>query len=143
MLNVSEDMPTNLSEDHLNGEFTPLQEPEVVYKVDDNFVSFEINRQVEVDGKLAISTDMFDMEPDITVSNSEGEQIILQLNQVIAAPYIGHYVCYFRCNDYWYCYDDNPEGRPKIDRIGDFHDMNAAAGNGCVLLIYSDSVNSI
>lgn len=142
MLNVDEDIPTNLSEDHLNGEMTELGEPEVVYKVDDNFVSFAINRQVEEDGQTVISDAYFKMQPDITVINSEGDDPTLLLNQVIVVRYgaINHYVCYFRCNDYWYLYNDSG---PTIEKIGDIDDMNEAAGDGCVLLIYSNIDNTV
>jgi len=143
MLNVGEDMPTNLLEDGLNGVMTELGEDEVVYKVDDNFVSFEINRQVEKQGQTVISRAYFQMQPEIAVTNSEGVQTLLSLNQVIVVIYgkkINHYVCYFKCNDYWYLYDDTES---KIEKIGEFHVMNEEAGDGCVLLIYSDINNTV
>jgi len=139
MLNVGEDMPTNLFEDHLHGALTELGEAEVVYKVDDNFVSFEISRQFGEYGQY------FEMQPEIAVTNSEGTKNILLLNQVIVVRYgeedeINHYVCYFKCNDYWYLYDDTES---KIEKIGEFHVMNEEAGDGCVLLIYSDINNTV
>jgi len=143
MLNVGEDMPTDLFRDHLNGEMTELGEDEVFYKVDDNFVSFAINRQVEEDGQLVISEEYFDIQPEIAVTNSGGTEALLFLNQVIVVRYgqgINHYVCYFKCNDYWYLYNDSG---PTIEKIGEFDVMQEQAGSGCVLLIYSDIDNTV
>lgn len=140
---VMEEMPTELSVGELHcWDFE--YESNATYKTDDNFIAIEINRQENGhNGKgIHISDKLFRMEESVHIQNSDGDNILLLLTSVIYFSG-NHYTCYFLCNGNWYLYDDNTKPRQSITKIGNFEEMNAEAGDGCVLLIYNDSNCSI